>query len=157
MLQNELLAHCEGGHHTIAIVPIAINKLMSKFVIYIYIYTHNCHDDAIKWKHFPRYWPFVRGRGALIFSLICAWINNWVNNGKAGDLKRHPSHYDVTVMAIKPKQNTRACAYFVYSTLISPLNNANMHQYGKKKSFNFIWYSIIESIINLWSKIYKSK
>ena len=19
------------------------------------------HDDAIKWKHFPRYWPFVRG------------------------------------------------------------------------------------------------
>ena len=21
----------------------------------------NVHDDAIKWKHFPRYWPFVRG------------------------------------------------------------------------------------------------
>ena len=20
-----------------------------------------CHDDVIKWKHFPRYWPFVRG------------------------------------------------------------------------------------------------
>ena len=19
------------------------------------------HDDVIKWKHFPRYWPFVRG------------------------------------------------------------------------------------------------
>ena len=19
-----------------------------------------CHDDVIKWKHFPRYWPFVR-------------------------------------------------------------------------------------------------
>ena len=47
------------------------------------------HDDVIKWKHFLRYWPFVRGihrspenspnkgqwRGALIFSLICAWIN----------------------------------------------------------------------------------
>ena len=43
-------------------------------------------DDVIKWKHFPRYWPFVRGihrspadspnkgqwRGALMFSLICA-------------------------------------------------------------------------------------
>ena len=42
------------------------------------------HDDVIKWKHFPRYWPFVRGihrspvnsphkgqwRGALMFSLI---------------------------------------------------------------------------------------
>ena len=20
-----------------------------------------CHDDVIKWKYFPRYWPFVRG------------------------------------------------------------------------------------------------
>ena len=51
------------------------------------------HDDVIKWKYFPRYWPFVRGihrslvnsphkgqwRGALMFSLNCAWINGWVN------------------------------------------------------------------------------
>ena len=70
------------------------------------------HDDVIKWKHFPRYWPFVRGihrspvnsphkgqwRGALMFSLICVWINSWVNNGKAGDLRRYRVHYDVTVM-----------------------------------------------------------
>ena len=52
------------------------------------------HDDVIKWKHFPRYWSFVRGirrspvnsphksqwRGALIFSLICVWTNDWVKN-----------------------------------------------------------------------------
>ena len=70
------------------------------------------HDDVIKWKHFPRYWPFVRGihrspvnsprkgqwRGALMFSLICARINGWVNNGEAGDLRRHRLHYDVIVM-----------------------------------------------------------
>ena len=70
------------------------------------------HDDVIKWKHFPRYWPFVRGihrsrvnsphkgqwRGALMFSLICAWINSWVNNHEAGDLRRYRAHYDVTVM-----------------------------------------------------------
>ena len=51
------------------------------------------HDDVIKWKHFPRYWSFVRGiiphtkglwRGAFMFSLICVWINGWVNNRKAG-------------------------------------------------------------------------
>ena len=54
------------------------------------------HDDVIKWKTFPRYWPFVRGihrsvvnpphkgqwRGALILSLIYVWINSWVNNSK---------------------------------------------------------------------------
>ena len=72
-------------------------------------------DDVIKWKHFPRYWPFVRGihrsrvnslhkgqlRAAFVFSLICAWINVWVgqdNNGGAGDLRRHRAYYDVIVM-----------------------------------------------------------
>ena len=60
------------------------------------------HDDVIKWKHFPRYWPFVRGihrspvnsphkgqwRGALMLLLISVCINGWVNNRDAGDLRR---------------------------------------------------------------------
>ena len=33
-------------------------------------------------------------RRALVFSLICAWTNGWVNNGEAGDLRRHRAHYD---------------------------------------------------------------
>ena len=37
-------------------------------------------------------------RGALMFSLICAWTNGWVNNREAGDLRHHRAHYDVTVM-----------------------------------------------------------
>ena len=37
-------------------------------------------------------------RGALMFSLICVWINGWVNNGEAGDMRRYRAHYDVTVM-----------------------------------------------------------
>ena len=37
-------------------------------------------------------------RGALVFSLIWAWINGWVTNYEAGDLRRHRAHYDVTVM-----------------------------------------------------------
>ena len=70
------------------------------------------HDDVIKWKHFPRHWPFVRGihrspvntlhkgqwRGALMFCLICAWTDSWANNGDAGDLVRYRAHYDVIVM-----------------------------------------------------------
>ena len=38
--------------------------------------------------------------GALMFSLICASINVWVNNGEAGDLRRHHAHYHVTVMPL---------------------------------------------------------
>ena len=39
-------------------------------------------------------------RGALMFPLTCDRINGWVNNGKAGDLRRHRAHYDVIVMEI---------------------------------------------------------
>ena len=72
-----------------------------------------CHD-AIKWKHFPHYWPFARGihrwlvnspqkgqwRRALMFSLMCALINGCVNNRDAGDLRRHRASYDVIVVLI---------------------------------------------------------
>ena len=37
-------------------------------------------------------------RRALMFSLICTWINGWVNSCEAGDLKHHRAHYDITVM-----------------------------------------------------------
>ena len=77
--------------------------------------TWSDHDDAIKWKHFPRYWPFVRGihqspvnsphkgqwRGALMFPLISTWINGWVNNRDTGYLRRLRAHYDVTIMSYK--------------------------------------------------------
>ena len=35
---------------------------------------------------------------SLMFSLICAWINDWVSNYEAGDLRRHCSYFDATVM-----------------------------------------------------------
>ena len=72
-------------------------------------------DEVIKWKHFLGYWLFVRGihwsqvnspqngqwRRALMFSLICAWINDWVNNREAGDLRCHRAHYNITVMTLQ--------------------------------------------------------
>ena len=40
-------------------------------------------------------------RGALMFFFICAWVNGWVNNGEAGDLRRHHAHCDVIVMFLR--------------------------------------------------------
>ena len=37
-------------------------------------------------------------RGALMFSLICAWTNGRVSNRVAGDLRHYRAHYGVTVM-----------------------------------------------------------
>ena len=91
------------------------------------------HDDVIKWKHFPRYWPFVRRihrspvnsphkgqwRGALIFSLICVWINGWVNNREVGDMRRYRAHYDVTVMTwIIWRRDTNGINDLVYHLIL---------------------------------------
>ena len=48
----------------------------------------------------PWWIPSHKGqwRGALMYSLICVWINGWVNNREAGDLRCYRAHYDVTVM-----------------------------------------------------------
>ena len=35
----------------------------------------------------------------LVFSLICALINGWVNNHEVGFVRRHRAHYNVTVMS----------------------------------------------------------
>ena len=36
-------------------------------------------------------------RGALVFYLICAWTNGWVNDRDTGDLRPHRTHYDANV------------------------------------------------------------
>ena len=41
-------------------------------------------------------------RRALMFSLISVWINGWVNNREAGDLRRHRGHYDASIMSCSP-------------------------------------------------------
>ena len=124
------------------------------------------HDDVIKWKYNPRYWPFVRGihrspvnspykdqwRGALMFSLICAWINDWANNREAVDLRRHRAHYGVIVMFSPLKY----CVLAIIQTLeaLHPLhalhwgfhNNSSSGKSGSVKStphlqiYNSAWF-----------------
>ena len=68
---------------------------------------HLHHDDVIKWKHFPRYWPFVRGihrspvnsphkrpvvRNFDVFSDLR--LNKRLSRQSWG----HLAHYDVIVM-----------------------------------------------------------
>ena len=125
----------------------------SKWLFFIFANTITCaqqlyyfYEDGIKWKHFPRYWPFVRGirrsmmnsphkvqwRGALMFSLISLWINAWVNNREAGDFRRHRTHYDVTnavvIFGYTLINHTVSCdtynelyalCYYYYSKIIS--------------------------------------
>ena len=108
------------------------------------------HDDVIKWKHFPRNWPFVRGihrspvnslhkgqwPGALMFSLICVWIMIWVNNREAGDLRPYRTHYDVIVMecGFIMLQLTMFHCVMLYWITVKPV--CSDHLYDK---MNYLW------------------
>ena len=90
-----------------------IGKHVFQEIIYI-------HDDVIKWKHFPHYWPFVsrihwwsvdsphkgQWRGTSMFSLICAEQPVEQNDRDVSDLRCYCTHYDVNVM-IKTIINTK--------------------------------------------------
>ena len=117
------------------------------------------------WRHqmetFSRYWPFVRGihrsplnsphkgqwRGALIVSLIYAWINGWINNHEAGDLRRRRAHHDVTVMG---------CTVYVHRILgcIVPSNlKYKSHQAPKPKCFSLRLAAVFAQSIEARSRI----
>ena len=53
------------------------------------------HDDVIPVNSLHK----GQWHRALMFSLICVWINGWVNSREAGDLRCYRTHYDVAVMA----------------------------------------------------------
>ena len=92
---------------------------------------YSTHDDVIKWKHFPCHWPFVRGihrspvnshtkasDTEIWCFVICPWINRWVNNHEASDLRRNRAHYHVIVMTYFQTMMWRVCLYS--STLLDP-------------------------------------
>ena len=38
------------------------------------------HDDVIKWKHFPRYWPFVKGIHRSMVGRLCQNSTHWARH-----------------------------------------------------------------------------
>ena len=136
------------------------------------------HNDVIKWRHFPRYWPFVRGihrspvnslhkgqwRGALMFSLIYVWINGWVNNCEAGDLRCYRAHYDIIVLGSGSGMVSNRCKpqpepMMIQFTSVDSLIDSNgvcllwdKHWVKKKRTSlnienNFIYFFFIENIM----------
>ena len=117
-------------------------------------YLYSQHDDVIKWKHLPRYWSFVRRihrspvnsphkgqwREALTFALICVWINGWVNNGEAGDLRRPRTHYDVIVMKdhhTRPRYKQKTL--WLFAVCWQWLAFVNKHRIIKISSTQYDW------------------
>ena len=96
------------------------------------------HDDVIKWKHFPRYWPVLWGihrsvvnsshkyqeHGALMIYLIRVYTNDWVNNRdlRPGSLWRHSYLFrSSNILSIKSKNLTdsKVCDISVCKILLA--------------------------------------
>ena len=113
------------------------------------------HDDVIKWKHFPRYWPFVwrnslvtvefpsqkQVTGRFDFSLICAWIKGWVNNREAGDLSSSSLWRHSNDTKYKKSQN---------SILLTACQWNQRWPVGSPPRWSMIWY-IIQVLTSQWT------
>ena len=117
---SKQLVHCSGS------LP---NKLLISFMVAslaIARYREWCmysSDELFQRSregYFDFYFPSCEGlwRGALMFTLICSWINGWANNREAGDLRHHHAHYDVTAMG--GKIPLHACVVMVIMLTAGP-------------------------------------
>ena len=92
---------------------------------------------------------------ALMFCLICAWINGSVNNCEAGDLRRHRAHYDCNVIYLFWWE-TCASSHFIYLEImlfifnnpspdtVSSLQNGFILMYYKSVSIT------VKQLYGLW-------
>ena len=121
------------------------------------------HDEAIKWKHFLHYWPFVQGihrsavnsphkgqwRWALNFFFWSApWINGWANNHKVGDLRRHRARYDINVMFV-----IGVCWHHRLSVTITTTCGVPSEDIMTTLGFRQIWSTQTTSSFERWSKL----
>ena len=84
-------------------------------------------------------------RRTLVFSLICARINDWVNNREAGDLRRHRTHYDVIVMTVTEENDGKKWRFLKFDRFA-----------GSKQLCNNIVYSSV-GYISLDNPLVSSK
>ena len=129
-----------------------MNRLYKRFAKY-YINVLSSENNIIKyawWRHqmetfsallalcagnspVPVNSPYKgQWRGALMFSLICVWINDWVNNREAGDLTRYRAHYDVMVMNTKMPGNAVDHNYLTSTDLVVNVTTSGMRNCHRK-------------------------
>ena len=108
---------------------------------------------------------FQQWREALVFSLICVWINDWVNNREAGDLRCYRAHYDVIAMTflrcVLKNMDSRSCRFALKNDeLRQHLKHVVLtvdHPWGIQNNFVFVllqwmpsWHYVCCSRGSLW-------
>ena len=87
-----------------------------------------CARNSPVTGEFPSQRPVIQSFD--VFFDFCAWMNGWVNNREASDLRRHRTHYDVTVIVM-------LCCLRLITKVVSGIhltfiNIGRYHRYGHK-------------------------
>ena len=98
--QNIIFIHLKAKYHVFEVtqasniiwVPKLIPWWRHQMETFSASFVQKIHWSSVNSPHKGQW------HSALMFSLICAWINGWVNNREAGDLRRHRAHDDIIVM-----------------------------------------------------------
>ena len=86
-------------------------------------------------------------REALMFSSISAWINGWVNNRKAGDLRRNRAHYDVIVIHSSGSYRLHIDIFQTSSWPCSWFRSINLSREFPPQYFGAVWYKESDFLI----------
>ena len=80
----------------------------------------------------PRWIPHTKASDAELWCFLWSapWINGWVNNREAGDLRRYCTHYDVTVMILLqqlkfPIMGYKSCCHDTASSKLAVFASKN--------------------------------
>ena len=80
------------------------------------------------------------------FDVICAWTNGWVNNHDTSDLRRHCTHYGVTVMNtvifLSVRHHLFKVLHYVLCNIIQVIDES------RKTNCFYIWHTC-----NVWSMV----
>ena len=109
-------------------------------------------------------------RGALMYSLICAWINSWANNGDTGDLR---CHYTLLSLHCNEKLLNSLLTWHLIAFIVQQLSENSENSgclwplklkalgYFRTKSYSWvisgsiwhlIWYWMSPLAVLIWSE-----
>ena len=112
-----------------------------------------CEGNSLVTSEFPAQRPVTWSFDVLLW----ARINSWVNNRKAGDLRRHRTYYDVIVMiymllgAVTTKPNITQ--YWIYQSSAWPTCNAGLftNDFPIVIQIQCKFHSVLIQVVMNWS------
>ena len=87
-----------------------------------------------------RWIPLTKANDAELWCFLWSvpWINGWVNNQEAGDLRRHRAHYDIIVMNVQVIIDNRNVIFGVHQGWGAVSNLSEISDLSQKFKHN-LW------------------